>query len=58
MGRKYYEPRIFEARYSGTCPSCGKEINEGDPVCYNNSDELLHVDCYENENPKPKIKYE
>ena len=35
----------FTARYHGRCTSCHERISPGDPVTYNDDDELVHQDC-------------
>lgn len=36
-------PLSFEARYPGTCCSCGERIEVGDVIRYNADDEIVHA---------------
>ena len=44
----------FPARYQGDCCECGVWWEEGEMIRYNDNDELIHEDCYVDEEPKPK----
>lgn len=35
----------FEARYPGRCPECSEVIEPGDDVTYNDADEVVHIEC-------------
>lgn len=35
----------FEAQYFSRCPECLERIEPGDEVVYNSGDEVVHVDC-------------
>jgi hypothetical protein len=41
---------VFQARYPGWCDTCGNEIEVGDEVTYSD-DELVHEDCYDDDDP-------
>lgn len=35
----------FEAKYPGTCGSCGERIGVGDVCKYDSTDSVMHEDC-------------
>jgi len=39
----------FSARYPGRCPECGETIYEGDSVMYDDDDQVIHEECYEDD---------
>lgn len=44
----------FPAKYMGDCCECGIWWEEGEMIRYNDNDELVHEDCYVDEEPKPR----
>ena len=44
MKRIKQDPRWIEARFSSTCPKCGRGIREGDRIFYYPSDKKAYCD--------------
>ena len=40
-------PHVFTAAFDSDCAACGAIIFEGDEICYNTDDEVVHEGCYE-----------
>lgn len=41
--------RTFDAKYHGTCPSCGDHIKPGDQIGYDPDDEIACITCLRDE---------
>lgn len=52
---------VFNASYPGECSECGMDFEEGDPIRYDDDDEIICEDCgeeqaqqYNNWVPQPR----
>lgn len=46
--------KTFSARYPGECDDCGFAFDEGDLIGYDDSDNLSHARCLDEQNDKMK----
>ena len=44
-------PRLFFARYDGTCNECGNEFEAGERIGYDSDDEICCEDCLSGDSP-------
>lgn len=40
-------PHTFPAAFDSDCNECGGSIYEGDYICYNTDDLIVHEECYD-----------
>jgi hypothetical protein len=47
LSDKASAPNVFPAAFDSDCNACGGRIVEGDYICYNTDDEIVHEECYD-----------
>lgn len=44
---KAERPNVFPAAFGSDCNECGGAIFEGDLICYNTDNVVVHEECYD-----------